>query len=135
MKDFIVAAAILPLLLLFLMQFAADCQRNEKLEIVQNIVYTAKETAKQEGRFSKELQEKVASEISTRLGIPRESVEITAQSAPKSRFDDDHDIAYKVTVRLEGVMAGADIFGISREENVCTYIIDSYTASEYAGGV
>lgn len=131
MKDFIVIAAILPLLLLFMMQFAADCQRNEKLEIIQNIVYTAKETAKQEGAFSRELQESVITQISERLGIPRHDISISATEGKKDRYSSDRLIEYRVSVKLTGIMSGGRMMGIDDDENVCTYVIDSFTASEY----
>ena len=39
-------------------------------------------------------------------------------------------IHYRVSVRLDGVMAGGRFLGISDSENTVTYVIDSSTASE-----
>jgi len=133
MKDFIVLMAILPLLLLFMLQFGTDYRNNERIEAIQNIVYTAKETAKQEGCFSDELKTEITEKISKKLKIPEESITITTSEGKRTRYGTEKDIEYCVSVKLDNVMAGGSMMGISNEENTMVYVIDSYTASEYLG--
>ena len=49
MKQFIVLLAILPLMLVFLLQFILDQQTEAKISMINSYVYTAKEYAKQYG--------------------------------------------------------------------------------------
>ena len=133
MKQFIVLAAVLPILFIFVMQFSADQINNAKIGSLSDIVYSAKEEAKQEGCFSEELQEKMRTRISRQLGIPENEIEIDADTDVKYRTFDDYQrglIHYKVKVPIKGAAAGAGLLGIREEENMYYYVIDSYTASE-----
>lgn len=131
MKDFIVLIAILPILLLFSMQTVQDNILNEKLYIIQDKMYTSKELAKQRGCFDDEIAENLVSDLSQRLGIPEDDIEFTFSTDRKNRYSDDKIIHYKLKVKMNNVMAGADFVGIAKEDNSFYYIIDSYTASEY----
>ena len=136
MKQLIVMMGILPLLMVFVMQFAADFKSGEELETVRSMVYSAKETARMEGGFSAELKRDLAQDIEGRLGLEAGSVSVEAAQAAGSvgRYDEDSRIDFTVRVRLPGAMAGARFMGIGEEENAITYVIDSYTTSEYLGG-
>ncbi len=136
MKDFIVLTAILPLLMAFIMQFTVDYRGLEEVQTIQNVVYTVKETAKEEGGFSEELINKIKNDISEKLGISSEQVRVSVATpeGKVGRFDDNRNINYRVEVELSEVMAAAHLFGISSKDNKRTYVIDSYTASEYVGG-
>lgn len=135
MKDFIVMMGILPILIAFIMQFAVDYRNYEEVQTIQSVVYTAKETAKQEGGFSNELQAKIKSDIASRLSINQENVDIVVEekAGEVGRFDDDRNIHYRVEVKIDEIMAAGKLFGISKKDNCRIYVIDSYTASEYVG--
>lgn len=135
MKDFIVLTAIVPILMVFVMQFVADYRGLEEVQIIQSVVYTEKETAKEEGGFSEESVASIKAGIADRLGLEPEAVVVTTESEAGSvgRYDNDRNIHYLVRVELPDVMAGASMFGISAADNTRTYVIDSYTASEYVG--
>ncbi|MBE6031444.1 MAG: hypothetical protein E7225_07660 [Clostridiales bacterium] len=132
MKQFIVLIAVLPIMMVFLLQFSVDQVNSEKIAYIQSVVYSAKEDAKQEGCFTEEITERIKSEISQGLDIPEEYVEVIADDEVKYRYSKGEGrlINYKVSVRLDGIMAGGALLGISEDENSTIYTIDSYTASE-----
>ena len=132
MKQFIVLIAVLPIMMVFLLQFSVDQVNSEKIAYIQSVVYSAKEDAKQEGCFTDEIRERIKSEISQGLDIPEEYVEVTADDEVKYRYSKGEGrlINYKVSVRLDGIMAGGALLGISEDENSTVYTIKSYTASE-----
>lgn len=132
MKQFIVLMAVLPILMIFLLQFSMDQASSEKIAFIQSVVYAAKEDAKQEGCFTESIQERIVKEISEGLSIPENYIEITADDEVKYRYSegDGRHIYYKVSVRLDGVMAGGKLLGIDENRNSVVYTIDSYTASE-----
>lgn len=136
MKDLIVMMGILPMLTVFIMQFAADFKSGEELETVRSMVYSAKETARMEGGFSDGLKRSLARDIEGRLGLDAGSVSVEADKGAGSvgRYDENSRIDFTVRVKLPGAMAGARFMGIGDDENVITYVIDSYTTSEYLGG-
>ena len=74
MKQFIVLMAVLPIMLIFLMQFTADQVNGEKVAFIQSVVYAAKEEAKQEGCFTEELKTRIVKEISEGISIPAECI-------------------------------------------------------------
>lgn len=132
MKQFIVLIAVLPIMMVFLLQFSVDQVNSEKIAYIQSVVYSAKEDAKQEGCFTEEITERIKSEISQGLDIPEEYVEVIADDEVKYRYSkgEGRIINYKVSVRLDGIMAGGALLGISEDENSTVYTIESYTASE-----
>lgn len=138
MKQLIVLAAVLPLLLLFMVQVTVE-QRNSSIAgQFQDCVYTAKEQAKQEGCFTREIQANLRKSISLRTGTPESQVQIHADSVPKYRVNRFEPppmgsrelIHYKVSIPIPQLMAGNKLFGISKEENQAVYTIESDTASE-----
>lgn len=132
MKQFIVLMAVLPIMMIFLLQFSTDQVSSEKIAFIQSVVYAAKEDAKQEGCFTEEIKEEIIDEISEGLGIPEEYITVTADEEVKYRYSKGAGrlINYKVSVRLDGIMAGGELLGIKEEDNKFIYTIDSYTASE-----
>ena len=82
MKQFIVLCAVLPLLMVFLLQFALDQQNDVRIGIVNDIVYAAKEEAKQEGCFTKEIQSRMREQIAGRLHVSPQEIRITATETP-----------------------------------------------------
>lgn len=133
MKQFIVLMAVLPILLVFMVQIGYDQRSTAAVDRVQSIVYGAKEQAKQDGYFSADNIKKVKQDIARAVGVTEAEVEFETDSEIKYRYADTEEgrlIYYKVSVPIKDVMAGADFFGISDSENSYVYVIDSYTASE-----
>ena len=140
MKQFLVLAAILPLMLVFLVQFSMDQINSSRIGILSDVVYTAKEEAKQEGCFTQQIRNDLTARISSALQIDPSDIRIEATDTVRYRImdadgygDDDWErglIYYKVSVPIGELMAGRRLFGIREQDNVYYYTIESYTASE-----
>lgn len=132
MKQFIVLTAVLPILIIFMMQTGLDQKNNQITSIIQASVYAAKEQAKQEGCFTKEIKDELKADINKFTGITPDNIKIEADSHTKYRYakGDDRLIYYKVTVKIDELMAANNIYGVSDDENSYNYKIESYTASE-----
>ncbi len=132
MKQFIVLAAVLPIMLVFVMQFVCDQSTNRKIDAVQSVVYAAKEEAKQAGCFTDDIVSCLKRDAAAAAGVTESEVEVITDGVVKYRYGSGSDrlIYYTVKVPIRGVMAGASMFGIDDGENGYVYVIDSYTASE-----
>jgi len=122
LKQFIVLTAVLPILMAFVMQVAYDQKNNRAISIIHDMVYVAKEQAKEEGSFSWEIQERLRRNLSNVLKIPASEISIFCR-------DEDDILFYRVEVPIKDVMAGSKLFGIANKDNQYKYVIDSYTKS------
>lgn len=131
MKQFIVLTAVLPILLLFLLQIGYDQKNINTVNQIQAVVYAAKEDAKLQGYFSETRKELLESELESIEGVVSASIH-SPQQYPQARYSigENRFIDYEVEVVLVNVMAGGD-FIIEPDKNTYTYVIKSYTASEY----
>jgi len=132
MKQFIVLMAVLPILLLFMLQFTYDQRTNQIIGQVQAIVYAAKEEAKQVGCFTEEMKGNIKADIGRATGVSPDEVQVISDGVVKYRYaaGENRLIYYTVRVPIEEVMAGSAMFRIDPSENKYIYVIDSYTASE-----
>ncbi|MCQ2561130.1 MAG: hypothetical protein MJ186_03695 [Clostridia bacterium] len=140
MKQFIVLVAILPLMLVFFVQFSMDQVNSSRTGLLTDMVYAAKEKAKQEGCFTKDITDELRDNICSAFGISPSDVVIEATDTVKYRIMDagtytqaDWErglIYYKVSVPVGELMAGRRLFGIRESDNPHLYTIESYTASE-----
>ncbi|MDR1245560.1 MAG: hypothetical protein LBK57_00850 [Clostridiales Family XIII bacterium] len=133
MKQFIVLAAILPLLMVFVMQFALEQMNQGRIAALQELVYSAKEQAKQEGRFTPEIKSALARDIAERFEIDAGDVVIESDNRVKyrrNRFDEREMIEYRVEVPIDKIMAGNRLMGIADADNAGRYVIKGSTASE-----
>lgn len=132
MKQFIVLMGVLPILIIFMLQMGLDQKNSQITSIIQASVYAAKEEAKQEGCFTKEIKEKLKDDITRLTGITPERITIETDDKIKYRYSTGEDrlIHYKVIVSIKELMAANKVYGISDEDNQYSYIIESYTASE-----
>ena len=133
MKQLIVLLGVLPIMLIFLMQYALDQKNNDNITRFQECVYQAKEQAKQEGCFTPEIKKDMIGKIKRDFHIEEGDMVLELESVPQYRisvFDQRELIYYKVSVPLEKLMAGNRLFGIPDSENRGMYTIESWTASE-----
>ena len=140
MKQFLVLAAILPLMLVFFVQFSMDQINSSRIGILSDMVYAAKEEAKQEGCFTPQIRSELTANIASALQIDPADVRIEATDTVRYRImeadrygNDDWErglIYYKVSVPIGELMAGRRLFGIREQDNVYYYTIESYTARE-----
>lgn len=133
MKQLIVLMGILPILLVFLLQYTLDQRNNDNISRFQEYVYQAKEQAKQKGCFTPEIKEDMINRIKKDFDVEEEDMIIELEEVPQYRtsmFDQRELIHYMVSVPIEKIMAGNRLFGINDEENRAMYTIESWTASE-----
>ena len=140
MKQFLVLAAILPLMLVFFVQFSMDQINSSRIGILSDMVYAAKEEAKQAGCFTPQIKSDLTANIAAALHIDPSNIRIEATDTVKYRIMDADGygrndwerglIYYKVSVPIGELMAGRRLFGIREQDNVFYYTIESYTASE-----
>lgn len=136
MKQLIVLACVLPILLLFLAQYALDQRNSAAISLFQEQVYTAKEQARQEGCFTPEIKGQLRERIGSKLGIDPVSVVIEATEIRQYRvnyYDSKAGrglIHYKICIPIEKFVAGGTLLGIRPEENRGFYTIEGTTASE-----
>lgn len=136
MKQLIVLTAVLPIMMIFLVQFGLDQKNNLVMSVMQQEVYTAKEAAKQEGYFSPDIVSNLKDSLSSKLGIGQEDIMVIATDRPQYRvnyFDPAKDrglIHYSVSIPIEKLMAGGNILGINPDDNKAVYTVEGMTASE-----
>ena len=140
MKQFIVLLAILPLLLVFFVQFSMDQINHARIGLLLDYVYTAKEEAKQQGCFTNEITEELRENIAEAFEISPSVVLIQTTDSVRYRIMQGDGISgndfergliyYKISVPISEIMAGRKLFGIKEEDNTCYYTIESYAASE-----
>lgn len=132
MKQFIILMAVLPVMMIFFLQFTADQRHGRIVGEIQEIVYSAKETAKQEGYFSPENRRRLKEDLGRAAGADPDEILIESDDRIKTRFGvgEERLIYFTVSVPIRGVMAASSILGMTEEENGYRLVIDSYTASE-----
>ena len=117
-----------------------DQINSSRIGILSDMVYAAKEEAKQEGCFTPQIKSELTANIASALQIDPADVRIEATDTVRYRImeadrygNDDWErglIYYKVSVPIGELMAGRRLFGIREQDNVYYYTIESYTASE-----
>ena len=103
MKQFIVHLAVIPMMLFFLAQLTLEAKNSQKIALMTDIVYAAKEEAKQQGGFDRDA---LREELSLKLGVREEDIIIEAPEAGSvPRIDSDGKrgiIEYRIVVPMEG---------------------------------
>ena len=85
MKQLIVLAAILPLMLIFMAQYTLDQKNSATISILEQ-VYTAKEKAKQEGCFTEEIK-RIKGKHQQAFDIDKEEINIDATESRQYRIN------------------------------------------------
>lgn len=132
MAKYIATAIILPLLLVFVMQYGLEVKNDTIISRAENIVYSAKEEAKQQGRFTPDIIERMKGSL-TKLGVSDSEIIIEVTTTPKYRtdtFDERELIEYKVGIPIKQLVAANSILGISDEANKRIHYVSGSTASE-----
>lgn len=140
MKQLIVLSAVLPLMLVFLLQFTLDQKNAYNISQFQELVYTAREQARQEGCFTRDIESRLKKEVAQTFGIPEGEIQMDATRTIQYRvqsaegFDPNGRrrgmIHYRLTVPIGRLMAGHRLFGIRDTENRGSYTVEGYAASE-----
>lgn len=140
MKQFLVLMAVLPLLLIFLLQFSLDQVNHSRIGLLSDCIYVAREQARQKGCFTQDIRDDLRERISQILDTDPESIQIDATEDPQYRLSggslleegglERGLIYYKISVPMGQIMAGPRLFGIREEDNQLIFAIESWTASE-----
>ncbi|MDR1571628.1 MAG: hypothetical protein LBS32_03800 [Clostridiales Family XIII bacterium] len=133
MKQFIVMAAVLPILMVFVMQLALEQRNQHRVAALQEMVYSAKEQAKQEGIFTPAARAELEDGIAGIFGLEKGEIVIETDDRVKyrkNRYDERELISYRIKVPVKKIMAGNRLMGIADEDNEGWYIIEGRTASE-----
>ena len=127
-------------MLVFFVQFSVDQINSSRIGLLTDMVYAAKEQAKQEGCFTEDIKQELIGNICTAFGIDASQIIIEAGEDVHYRLENAEGynrsqwerglIHYRISVPVGQIMAGTKLFGIKEEENSYVYIIDSYAASE-----
>ncbi len=133
MKQFIVLLAVFPLMMAFMLQFAAQQKTDYRIQLINNAVDNACEKAKTEGRFSESNVSGLRASLADISDCSEERIEISVSEDIKyrtGRYDEREMIRYRVAVPIDGLMAMPGLFGISAEENSMLYVLENEFASE-----
>ena len=122
MKQFLVMCAVLPLLVIIMIQSTMDQVSAYKISAVNQVVYAASEQAKQAGCFTQTISNNLYNRL-IELGFDSGDISLDLDSNLHNRGELIH---YSVSVRMKNAMVKA-----MTEDNSYDYVIDSYTASEY----
>lgn len=122
MKQFLVMCAVLPLLVIIMIQSTMDQVSAYKISAVNQVVYAASEQAKQAGCFTQTISNNLYNRL-IELGFDSGDISLDLDSNLHNRGELIH---YSVSVKMKNAMVKA-----MTEDNSYDYVIDSYTASEY----
>ena len=134
MKTFIVTIAAVVLLMVFPMQNVQDIVNSHKIERFDEIVYSATQKARTDGRFTSSNISNMKGKI---LEVFPEVTEdelivnvTTDMKYKKFEFDSREAINYEIGVPIKKIVSLNRIIGIADADNRTDYIISGYVLSE-----
>ncbi|MDO5331559.1 MAG: hypothetical protein Q4E99_02660 [Bacillota bacterium] len=138
MKQFLVLLAVLPIMLIVMVEFSLNAMVNAKIDAVNDIVYTYKEQAKQDGTFAKVIDD-MKTDIQKIIGTDEEirTTGTYIDETPKYRVTsmrstspntEDYFIHYHLEIPISEMKSMGGLIKIKNQKHY--YVIDSYTASE-----
>ncbi|MDR0851815.1 MAG: hypothetical protein LBN36_04920 [Clostridiales Family XIII bacterium] len=113
MKQFIVAAALLPILLALITQFMSLQLAHARVVRSEGLAYTTARTAEIRGAFTADLAEGLASEIARIYDLSPAEVSVRVDGTD----GDAPGFHYSVTIPIRRIVASNRLFGISDLEN------------------
>ena len=134
MKTFIVTLAAIILLMVFPMQNVLDIVNSHKIERFDEIVYSACQKARTDGRFTEsnisEMQDNILAEFPD-VSEDEIIIEVTETMKYKRfEFDSRETINYKIGVPIKKIVSLGKILGIKDEDNRTDYVMEGYVLSE-----
>lgn len=132
MKELIASCVVLPLLLSMIPQYGIDVGNDRTMNRVDNIVHSAKETAREDGCFTSENINTMTERLEE-LGFTSDEITVTVTTNPvyrKDSFDEKNMIDYSVGVPIKKIIAANEFFGIADDENKMIYYVTGSVASE-----
>ncbi len=134
MKTFIVTIAAVVLLMVFPMQNVQDIVNSHKIERFDEIVYSATQKARTDGRFTSsnisDMKGKIL-EVFPEVAEDELIVNVTTSvKYKKFEFDSREVINYEIGVPIKKIVSLSKILGIADGDNRTDYIIKGYVLSE-----
>ena len=134
MKTFIVTIAAIVLLMVFPMQNVQDIVNSHKIERFDEIVYSATQKARTDGRFTSsnisDMKGKIL-EVFPEVAEDELIVNVTTSvKYKKFEFDSREAINYEIGVPIKKIVSLNKILGIADGDNRTDYIISGYVLSE-----
>ncbi|MBC8386608.1 MAG: hypothetical protein H8E13_00960 [Actinobacteria bacterium] len=134
MKTFIVTVAAIVLLMVFPMQNVQDIVNSHKIERFDEIVYSATQKARTDGRFTSsnisEMKGKIL-EVFPEVAEDELIINVTTLlKYKKFEFDSREAINYEIGVPIKKIVSLNRIIGITDADNRTDYIIKGYVLSE-----
>ena len=130
MKTFIVTVAAIILLMVFPMQNVQDIVNSHKIERFDEIVYSACQKARTDGRFTEsnisEMKDNILAEFPD---ISEDEIIIDVTTSMKYKrfeFDSRETINYKIGVPIKKIVSLGKILGIKDEDNRTDYVMEGY---------
>ena len=134
MKTFIVTIAAVILLMVFPLQNVQDIINSHKIERFDEIVYSACQKARTDGRFTESNISQLKSDILAEFPDINEDeiiIEVTTSMKYKRfEFDAREAINYKIGVPIKRIVNLGKFLGIEDEDNRASYIMEGYVLSE-----
>jgi hypothetical protein len=112
MKQIIVLAAILPLMMAFVMQYSLEQSRHHATLSAEESIRYACSQATELGGFTPELSERLRSELASKLGVSADSIEL-ALDAP----GEAEPARYRIVIPVGKIISSNKFFGIKDEDN------------------
>ena len=134
MKTFIVTIAAVILLMVFPMQNVQDIVNSHKIERFDEIVYSACQRARTDGRFTDSNISQLKSDILSEFpDVSEDEIIIDVTTSMKYKrfeFDSREVIDYRIGVQVKRIVNLGRFLGIKDEDNRFTYIMEGYVLSE-----
>jgi len=134
MKTFIVTVAAIILLMVFPMQNVLDIVNSHKIERFGEIVYSACQKARTDGRFTEsnisEMKDSILAEFPD---VSEDEIIIDVTTSMKYKrfeFDSRETINYKIGIPIKKIVSLGKILGIKDEDNRTDYVMEGYVLSE-----
>jgi len=134
MKTFIVTLAAIILLMVFPMQNVLDIVNSHKIERFDEIVYSACQKARTDGRFTEsnilQMKDSILAEFPD---VSEDEIIIDVTTSMKYKrfeFDSRETINYKISVPIKKIVSMGKILGIKDEDNRYDYVMEGYVLSE-----
>jgi len=134
MKTFIVTIAAVILLMVFPMQNVQDIVNSHKIERFDEIVYSACQKARTDGRFTEsnisQMKESILSEFAD---VSEDEIIIDVTTSMKYKrfeFDSRETINYRIGIPIKRIINLGKFLGIEDEDNRFDYIMEGYVLSE-----
>ena len=133
MKQYIVTAALLFIIMFFPLQNMVDDLNNTRKVAMNNIIHQYAQKARTNGSFTNDMVNDMENIISKVFYIDKSEIEIDVTLETKYRlnqFNDREMIDYTVSVPIKRLIAMHKFWGMTDQENQMNYILKGSIASE-----